>query len=101
GQEPRGAGLARLAHLRKRLGLDLDLDRQATRAQRGDGGADPAGEAQVVVLDENRVVEAAPMVAAAAAADGVLLERSQAGRRLARVEDRGVGSRGELGRSVA
>ena len=39
------------------------------------------------------------MVAAAAAADGVLLERAQAGRRLARVEDRRAGAVDELDES--
>ena len=61
------------------------------RAQPVDGRRDAAGEAQVVVLDQDRVVEAEPVVRAAAAADRVLLERAQARRRLARVEDLGAG----------
>ena len=49
---------------------------------------DAAGEADVVVLDEDAVVQAAAMVAAAAGADGVLLERAQRRRGLAGIEDR-------------
>ncbi len=73
--------------------LGLDLDRQAvSAADAPDGSRDAAGEAQVVVLDQDRVVEPDAVVRAAAAADGVLLERAQAGRRLARVEDRRAGA---------
>ena len=49
--------------------------------------ADAAGQALVVVLDQDAVVEAQAMIGAAAAADGVLLERAESRRRLARVED--------------
>ena len=48
------------------------------------GLGDAAGERHVVVLDQHGVVEAVAVVAAAAHAHGVLLERAQAGRRLAR-----------------
>ena len=48
---------------------------------------DAAGQTHVVVLDQDPVVEAAAMVRAAAGAHGVLLQRAQRRRRLARVED--------------
>src|SRR5207237_7545763 len=57
-----------------------------------DGGCDPACDAQMVLLDEDRVVEPGPVIRAAAAADRVLLERAEAGCRLARVEDRRAGA---------
>ena len=47
---------------------------------------DAAGKADVVVLDQDRVEEADAVVRRAAGADGVLLERAQRRRRLARVE---------------
>ena len=53
-----------------------------------------AGEADVVVLDQNAVVQAEAMVAAAAGAHGVLLQRAQQRCRLARVEDRDASRRG-------
>ena len=65
----------RLAYLRE--GLGLDLDRQAvdaaveSRQRRGDA----AGDAEVVLLHEHAVVEACAVVAAATAANRVLLER--------------------------
>ena len=51
----------------------------------------PPAIGDVVVLDQHRVVEAEPMVAAAADAHRVFLERAQARRRLARVDDPRVG----------
>ena len=48
---------------------------------------DAAGQADVVVLDQDAVVERRAVVGAAAGAHGVLLERAQRRRRLARVED--------------
>ena len=49
--------------------------------------ADAAGDPNVVLLDEYRVVEAAAVRGPAAGHDRRLLERAQAGGRLARVED--------------
>ena len=46
----------------------------------------------MVVLDEDPVVEAEAVVRATAAANGVLLERAQPGRRLPGVEDRRAGA---------
>ena len=53
----------------------------------------PAGRGDVVVLDQGRVAERHAVVDAAAAADGVLLQRPQARRGLAGVADRGAGAR--------
>ena len=61
---------------------------------------DAAGEADVVVLDQDAVVQAAAMIDAAAGTHGVLLQRAQRRRRLARVEhgDASVGRVDELAR---
>ena len=80
-------GLERLLDVRERPALDLDRDaRRALRERPPRRLADAARERDVVVLDEDRVVEAHAVVAPAAGGDGPLLERAQAGRRLARVE---------------
>ena len=49
-------------------------------------GGDPAGGRDVVLLDQDRVVEPGAVVDGAAGGDRRLLQRAQAGRRLARVE---------------
>ena len=54
---------------------------------------DAAGDGDVVVLDQDRVVEAEAVVGAAAAAHGVFLEGAQAGRGLPRVADLRAGVR--------
>ena len=101
-QDPVGAGGERLADLVERVALDLDRrSRQPAARSRSTAVRDSSGEAQVVVLDEDRVVEAQPVVRAAAAAHGVLLERAQAGRRLARVEEDRAGARDGVRRSGA
>ena len=69
---------------------------RARGADRRERGLDAARDAHVVVLDQDRVVETHAVVRAAAAADGVLLERAQAGRRLAGVEDRRAGAGDEV-----
>ena len=86
----------RLPHLVERLGLDLDRKRSVAFGEHSERGGNPAGEAEVVLLDEDRVVETGAMVAAATAADGVLLEGAQPGSRLARVEDRRAGAVDEI-----
>src|SRR5579862_7117574 len=83
-QDPADARVECLANLRERLGLDLDV---AAAVQRGNCRRDPARAPEMVLLDEDGVVETGTMVRAAAAPDGVLLERPQPGRRVARVED--------------
>ena len=55
---------------------------------------DAAGDRDVVVLDQDRVVEAEAVVEAAAAAHGVFLQRAQARRGLARAADARVGACG-------
>ena len=52
------------------------------------GFSDAPGQALVVVLDEDGIVEAEAVVGAAAAAHGVFLQHAQRGRGLARVEHR-------------
>ena len=56
----------------------------------GHGLSKPAGEGDVVLLDQDRVVEAHAVVHPAAGADRGLLERAQQRRRLAGVEDHGA-----------
>ena len=51
----------------------------------------PAGQQGVILLDEDRVVEAAAVAHAPAGPHGLLLERAHAGGGLARVEDRHAG----------
>src|SRR5262249_58036761 len=77
---------------RERADFNLDL------AQMSDGGLraleyrrNAAGDRDVVILDEHRIVEAEAMVEAAAAADRVFLERAQAGRGFARAADARLG----------
>ena len=86
-----GRAVERLGKLAEIVDLDLDLDQMAGKGARlPDRGADRAGDGDVVVLDEDRVVEAEAVIGAAAAADGVFLEGAKAGRRLARIADPGV-----------
>ena len=61
--------------------------------------ADAAGDRDVVVLDQHRVVEAEAVVEAAAAAHGVFLERAQARRGLAGAADAGLRALVSLRRS--
>ena len=64
----------------------------ARSPHRVDRRGDAAGRGDVVVLDQRRVAERHPVVDAAAAAHGVLLERPQARGGLAGVADRGAGA---------
>src|SRR5262249_31768623 len=68
-------------------GLTLDLDRQPRFLRPLYRRGDAAAETQVVVLDQHGVVEAETVVRPAAGAHGQLLESTEAGWRLARVED--------------
>jgi hypothetical protein len=71
-----------------------DLDDLAGLAA-GEGALEDRGQAaaerDVVVLDEDSVLQVEAVVDAAAAADGVLIQRAQAGDGLAGVEDFGFG----------
>ena len=62
----------------------------AWRRARSSAGAHPAGERDVVVLDQHRVVEAEAVVGAAAEPHRVLFEDAQPGRRLAGADDPGL-----------
>ena len=108
-QDHAGAGVERLA---KFVGIfDLDLDELAGAGGKsrdalglGDGGGDAAGRQDVVFLDQNGVIEAESVVAAAAAKYGEFLRAAQAGQRLAGIDDLraragdGVGELAGLGR---
>ena len=72
--------------------LDLGDEVGAALGGEPDRVADPARERRVVLLDQDRVVEADAMVAPAARGDRGLLEGAQARRRLPRVEDPGAGA---------
>src|SRR5438067_10956839 len=83
-----------LFKLFKRVDFDLDLDEMP-------GGAFgalqhrrySASDGDVIVLDQDRVIEAETMIVAAAAAHGVLLQRAQSGRSLAGADDSRLGMR--------
>ena len=55
---------------------------------------DAAGDGDVVVLDQDRIIQAEAMIEAAAAAHGVFLERAKAGRGLAGAADPQLGAGG-------
>ena len=77
----------RVAHAVQVVGLHLHQDVGHLAARAGDGVDQAgAGQGEVVVLHEHPVVEAHPVVDAAAGAHRVLLQGAQPGRRLARVE---------------
>ena len=61
-------------------GLDLDLHRQPPRQGAGgvQGSGDGTGRQDVILLDQDGVVEAQPMVVTAPATHGVLLRQTQA-----------------------
>src|SRR5689334_17811004 len=75
-------------HLVEPFRFDLHRHARPMRPCPGYGRTHAAGEANVVVLDQDRVEQADAMVGGAAAAHGVLLQRPQGRRRLARVENR-------------
>ena len=72
--------------------LDLDGELGVGAAGAVDGLRQAAGERDVVLLDQDRVVEADPVVAPAAGGDRRLLESAQARGRLTGVENRGAGA---------
>ena len=88
------ADLEHFLELIERIDLDLDLDQVAGRLLGArEHRADAAGDRDVVVLDQHRVVEAEAVIEAAAAAHGVFFQRAQAGRGLARADDARLGVR--------
>ena len=87
----------RLAQLAEVGDLDLDLDEMAGEfAGALDRKRHPAGDRNVVVLDEDGVVEAEAVVGAAAATDRIFVESAQARNGLARAGDAG-GGMGDFG----
>src|SRR5581483_1996990 len=95
-EDPRRSGFDRLEHLLERLRLDLHREACGVAVEGGERLADAARDTDVVLLDEDAVVETGAVVRAAAAADGVLLERAEPRRRLPRVEDLRAGAVGQL-----
>src|SRR5438105_4561839 len=59
-------------------------------ARRGHRRADASGQRGVVLFDQNRVVQAAAVIGASACRHRCLLENTQSGRGLARIEDSGA-----------
>ncbi len=76
-----------LAQLGKGLDLDLDLHPGGCTMGRHDRLSDGACGHDVVLLEQDRIVEAHAMVMATAATDRILLLHTQAGHRLAGIED--------------
>ena len=84
-----------LAQLRERIDLDLDLDQMSDMRPRAfQHRRYAAGDRDVVVLDQDRVIEPEAMVETAAAAHGIFLQRAQARRGLAGAADPHVGAGG-------
>src|SRR5439155_23068288 len=96
-EDQRRAGLERFVELLQAGHFDLD-DLAGGRAALGGvhGRRDPAGGADVVLLDQETVVETGAVVTGATDTDGVLLEHAQAGRGLARVDHPGAGTGNQL-----
>ena len=68
--------------------LDFDLDEVTDgRARRLQCWSNATGDGDMVVLDQHGVVEAEAVIDAAAATDGVFLQRAETGKRLPRVGD--------------
>ncbi len=93
------------AQLRKPIHFGFDLNEMAAVSPGGPYGAgNPAGNGNMVILDQHRVVETVTMIGAATEADGVFFERAKPGDRLARAADPGpgmgdlIGERGRVGR---
>ena len=91
-QEPRARG-QRAGHLGQRVALHLERHPRRRRTHRRDRRGHPARRGDVVVLDQGCVAQSHPVVLAAAAPHGVLLEQPQPGRGLAGVPDHRPGSR--------
>ncbi len=83
----------RLFELRQRIDLDLDLDQVAgMRLCARDRGPDIAGQRDVVVLDQDGVIEAKAVIAAAPGAHRVFFQRAQSGRGFAGADDARLGA---------
>src|SRR5207237_6998447 len=89
--------LQRLGELVERVDLELDLDEvTGTGARPFERRADPAGERDMVVLDQHRIVEAEAVIGAAAKAHRLFFEDAQARRRLAGADDLGLVARDRI-----
>ena len=81
------AARERLAHPREILHLDLDLRHMARiRPRPRERLADAARHLDMIILDEHRVVQPQPVIAAAAHAHRILIEQPQPRRRLPRID---------------
>src|SRR5262249_32333741 len=90
-----------LLELSERVDLDLDLDQVASRALGAlEHRPNAAGDGDMIVLDQDRVIETETMIVTAAAAHRVFLQRAQTGRGLARAHDArlGMGNAGDKSR---
>ncbi len=81
-----GADGDRFAQLLDIFDLDLDARIRVQGARVGDRGRDRAGGHDVIFLDEHAVIEADPMILAAADSDRVFLRGAQSRNRLASIE---------------
>ena len=79
-------GLQRIVDVGETLRLDLNRQPGTPGPGAADRFDDAAGDANVIVLDENAVVQTGAVVDAAAAAHGVLRQRAHCRHALARVE---------------
>ena len=81
----------------------FDLERQPRRVRPGsaDGGCHSPGHRRMVLLDQDRVVETAPVVEPATGADRLLLQQPQTRHGLARIEDPRAGAGDRPARSAA
>ncbi len=86
-----GSGVERVRDLPGVAALDLDLALGIGLASASDRGGESAGERDMILLDQDRVVEAHAVVTPAAGGHRRLLERAQARRRLPGVEQLGLG----------
>ncbi len=76
-----------------RVDLDFDLDQMTDDRRRAfQRGADAAGDRDMIVLDQHRVVEAEAVIEAAAAAHRIFLQGAQPRRGLAGADQAGVGA---------
>ena len=87
-QDHVGAALHRVAHLLLVLALHLDAQQmRGMRARPQDRRAHASRRRDMVILDQHAIIQPGAMVAPAAHAHRVLLQRAQPRRRLARIHD--------------
>ncbi len=87
------AGGEHLFQLSEAVDLDLDLDEMPDRGARFfERGLHAAGDGDVIILDQHRVIEAEAVIVPAAAAHRVFLERAETRRGLARTNDARLGA---------